>query len=104
MGDLTIRSLPADGSKVLAKRLKKAVPELSCRTCGHRDFALVEAPDEGLRTILGRERLQEHEPSYRIRQTLVTVICTHCGHLEQFAEAILNGANPAQYGEDHTGE
>jgi hypothetical protein len=31
-------------------------------------------------------------------QTLLTLVCTHCGHLEQFAEAVLEGATPNQYG------
>ena len=99
---LTIRSLPSDGSKQLARRLKQIVPELACRTCGHRDFALLESPDEGVRTTLRRVRV--NDPSQLIQQALVTVICTRCGHLEQFAEAVLKGARPGEYGEDHTSE
>jgi len=104
MGALTIRSLPTSGSKKLARLLKNAAPGLTCRVCGQRDFALVESPDEGIRTTLPRVKLAEPENPFRIQQALVTVICTHCGHLEQFAEAVLNGIGPAQYGEDHTGD
>ena len=103
MEALRIRSLPSDGSKQLARRLKQVVPELACRTCGHRDFALIESPDEGVRTTL--RRVQVSDPSeLAIQQALVTVICTRCGHLEQFAEAVLKGARPGEYGEDHTSE
>jgi hypothetical protein len=104
MGELTIRSLPTDGSKRLAVQLKGVMPQLTCRICSSRDFALLESPDEGVRSMLVRESVSGVDPGFRIRQPLVTIVCMKCGHLEQFAEAVLNGVKPEQYGMDHTND
>ena len=103
MSELVIRSLPHDGAKQLARELKKIAPNLQCNICGGRDFALIEQPDADFRTTLRRVHVG---PDIRpdIHQALVTAICTTCGHLEQFAEAILKGATADKYGKDHTSE
>jgi ribosomal protein L37E len=98
--ELIIRSIAEAGSIRLAQALKAKASGLTCRVCGGRDFGLVEAPDEGWRTTLTRSHIADNNDAMRIQQTLVTVICTRCGHVLQFAEAILNGAVPSQYGED----
>ena len=99
MDQLTIRSLPLQGSVRLARLIKERVPNLTCRACGHRDFAMLEVPDEGYRTVLRRE---DEQNQMTMSQPLVTVVCTTCGYLEQFAEAVLDGAKSSDYGEDHT--
>ena len=104
MGALTIRSQDAHGAKLLAKQLKSRVPQLSCRACGQRDFALIESPDDDIRTTLRRVDLSNREHVYLAQQPLVTVICTTCGHIEQFAEAVIDGIDPERYGKDHTCE
>ena len=101
---LRIRSLPLEGSKKLARAVKSRVPNLVCRACSERDFALMESPDEGFRTTLRRFDLGSDSDAYSTQQPLVTLICTNCGHLEQFAQAVLNGADPILYGKDHTSE
>lgn len=103
MSNLTIRALPDEKAHNLARRLKSRAPELACRVCGHRDFAMLEDPDSNFRTLLRREQVSTHplyDKSYQkpITQRLLTLVCTHCGHLEQFAEAVLDGATPEQYG------
>jgi hypothetical protein len=60
---------------------------------------MLEVPDEGYRTFLRRE---DQVNELTISQPLVTVVCTTCGYLEQFAEAVLTGAKAIDYGEDHT--
>lgn len=99
MDHLTIRSRPSQGSVKLARLIKERVPDLNCRVCGHRDFAMLEVPDDGFRTLLRRE---DKDRDLSISQPLVTVVCTTCGYLEQFAEAVLTGSKAAEYGEDHT--
>jgi hypothetical protein len=100
MSELAIRTLPDENARKLARALKKRAPDLQCRVCGHSDFALLEDPNAQMRTHLRREAVHKRygvsfEP---MSQTLLTLVCTHCGHLEQFAEAVLEGATPNQYG------
>ena len=102
--ELVIRSLPQEGSQKLARAVKSRVPDLACGACRHRDFALVESPGEGVRTVLRRFDVTSDTVQYQTQQPLVTLICTNCGHLEQFAQAVFNGVEPAAYGKDHTGE
>ncbi len=99
MDHLTIRSRSDEIAQDLARRLRERAPDLACRVCGHRDFGLVEEPKAQFRTYLRRYQGVDgpyHEKS--ISQKLLTLICTHCGHLEQFAEAVLDGAKPEEYG------
>jgi len=98
MGHLTIRARPDEKAQDLARRLKARVPGLECRVCGLRDFGLVEDPKMNLRTHLRREPNGGGLASQFFTQNLVTLICTNCGHLEQFAESVLEGATPEQYG------
>jgi len=100
MSQLAIRTLPDDKAKNLARALKQRVPNLQCRVCGQTDFALLEDPNGQMRTHLHRESVHKlYAASVKpISQRLVTLVCTHCGHLEQFAEAVLDGATPEQYG------
>jgi hypothetical protein len=107
MDHLTIRTLPDEKAQGLARRLKERAPRLECRVCGNRDFGLIEDPNANVRTILERRPLSSY-PLYRysrngeepIFQNLITLVCTNCGHLEQFAEAVLDGATPEQYGSE----
>ncbi len=107
MGHLTIRTLPDEKAQTLARRLKACAPDLECRMCGSRDFGLIEDPNSNVRTILERRPLST-DPLYRfsrnneepIFQKLITLVCTRCGHLEQFAEAVLDGAKPEDYGDE----
>ena len=104
--ELRIRSLPLEGSKKLARKLKNRAPDLVCSACRTRDFALVEAPDDGVRTTLLREWRNEFDDLLgSARQPHVTVICTNCGNVHQFAEAVVNGSIEADaYGKDYTNE
>jgi hypothetical protein len=102
MAGLTIRSQKLPGQITLARALKHRAPALTCRVCDNRDFAMVEFPDEGYRSQLRRQNKADGRLS--IDQPLISLICTTCGHIEQFAEAILNGAHANDYGEDLTGE
>jgi DNA-directed RNA polymerase subunit RPC12/RpoP len=104
MPSLTIRSQNSAGAKHLARQLKTRVPDLACQACSHRDFALIEAPDDAMRTTLRRVNLSARDDVYLAQQTLLTVICTNCGHIEQFAEAVIDGIDPDKYGKDHTGD
>ena len=100
MGHLTIRTRPEEGAQGLARRLIERAPALECMVCGGKDFALLEEPKGEYRTYLRRY----HSPNgpspgkATLNQKLLTLICTNCGHLEQFAEAILDGAKPEEYG------
>jgi hypothetical protein len=102
MGRLTIRTLPDDKALGLARTLKERAPGLECRVCGGRDFGLIEDPGNDVRTILERQRLPSNPRSAEpIFQKLVSLVCTRCGHLEQFAEAVLLGsAKPEEYGNE----
>lgn len=96
--DLKIRVLVGEEAKQLARRLMKRAPGLRCRVCEGRDFALLEQPDMDYRTTLVREPLAQSAGEV-VRQKLLTLLCTNCGHLEQFAEAVVNGAEPYAYGD-----
>jgi transcription elongation factor Elf1 len=95
VGGLVIRAVE-DEARVLARKIMAKAPAFSCPACGHRDFGLIEQPEAGFRTWLSREDRRVGE---KTSQPLVTLVCTNCGHIEQFAEAVVEGAEPAQYGE-----
>ena len=97
---LVIRVRAGEQAKKLARRLMHHARLIVCSGCGQRDFGLVEQPDQGYRTVLERQDVGHHRHGREaVAQPLVTLICTHCGHVEQFAEAVLNGAAPAEYGD-----
>ena len=101
MSQLKIRSDGSEASVEMARLIKERVPEFACRVCGTRNFALLESPDTGFRTHLRREN--KRPPRMFVEQRLVSLVCTNCGHIEQFAEAILIGAQAHEYGEDTNG-
>jgi hypothetical protein len=98
MDQLTIRAVE-DEARELARRLVAKAPHLACPACNHRDFGVIEQPEAGLRTWLNREDQPLAAIGHKKTQPLVTLVCTNCGHIEQFAEAVINGADPAQYGD-----
>jgi len=51
---LVIRVREGENAKSLAREVKRQANLISCSGCGHRDFGLVEQPDEGYRTVLER--------------------------------------------------
>lgn len=100
MTELVLRVLSGDNTKDLARRLMSKAPGLSCRVCGGRDFGLLEDADGNSRTALARQPIGGGSPQQFAMQPLVTLVCTNCGHIEQFAEAILVGARPEDYGSE----
>jgi transcription elongation factor Elf1 len=98
VSDLTIRAVE-EQARALARRLVAKAPHLRCPACGHRDFGVLEQPEAGLRTWLTRENDPFVLAGSKKAQHLVTLVCTTCGNLEQFAEAVIQGVDPAQYGE-----
>jgi hypothetical protein len=106
---LVIRVREGEKAKALARLIKHKAPILTCTGCGNRDFALIEEPDLGYRTNIERSRIyarsddkpvwDDDSPS-AVQQLLVTLLCTTCGYVEQFSEAVLNGAMPTAYGVD----
>ena len=100
MTELVIRVRDDEKARELARALKKRAPDLQCPACGHRDFGMLEEPSAGRRTHLERGELDVGLlAGLKLTQLLVTLVCTNCGHLVQFAEAPLFGAVPNQYGE-----
>ncbi|MBB5752625.1 hypothetical protein [Prosthecomicrobium pneumaticum] len=99
MGDLRIRGTDEEGARRLARLVVERAPGLACGACGGREFAILEQPDAGLRTWLRREGQPFAAIDTKISQPLVTLVCITCGHLEQFAEATLEGADASLYGE-----
>lgn len=99
MTALVVRTRDDEQARSLARRVAELSPFIECAACRRRDFALLETPVDGLRTILRRETIDGRFPQQGVTQPLVTLVCTHCGHLEQFAEAILAGAAPDEYGD-----
>lgn len=100
MDRLVIRSSGETEARKLARLVKSHAPNLKCGSCDSRDFGMIEEPDVPMRTYLRRHSAGGGPAAQFTHQTLVTLICTRCGHLEQFAEAVLNGARPEQYGAD----
>ncbi|MBT9288811.1 hypothetical protein [Prosthecodimorpha staleyi] len=100
MNHLVLRSPAGSRTRDMAQRIKRLAPDLSCTACGHRDFAILEDVDENIRTVLRRQPYGGGPSAHFVSQPLVTLLCTHCGRLEQFAEAILKGAEPAEYGSE----
>ena len=97
---LVVRSKVEDVKAAeLARRVKTRAPELHCSACGNQDFAILEVPSAKSRTMLWRHHTDGQIEDTIASQYLVSLLCTRCGHVEQFAEAILNGAVPTEYGE-----
>jgi hypothetical protein len=59
MSHLTIRTLPDEKAKGLARRLKQLAPDLEFRVCGNRDFGLIEDPEHNVRTLLERRPISD---------------------------------------------
>ncbi len=100
---LVIRVREGEQAVALAKRIHERAPSLACSACGHRDFALLDQPDFGLRTVLSRELVDGRDEDWLgvRKQLLATLLCTNCGHLEQFGQPILDGGIKAEdYGDD----
>jgi len=99
VSELSIRVRDDDKARELARALKKRAPDLQCSACGHRDFGMLEEPSSGHRTHLERGQIDVGLlAGMKLTQPLVTLVCTNCGHLVQFAEAPLFGADPSDYG------
>lgn len=98
MDRLVIRSSGEPEARKLARLVKSRAPDLKCGAGGGRDFGMVEEPDSNIRTHLRRYPAGGGLALQSTSQTLATLICTRCSHLEQFAEAVLNGARPEEYG------
>ena len=78
----------------MARAVMTKAPNLACSACGSRDFGLIEDPDNG-----SRYKIERHYNNFVVTQEVVTLVCTQCGHLEQFADAVLTGgAKPDEYG------
>ena len=109
---LVIRVREGEQAKELARLVRAKAPVLCCSGCGQRDFALLEQPDFGYRTLLNRQKISAdpddrqfwNDDSSSLRQALVSLLCTNCGHVEQFSQAIVEGVDPRVYGEDVIGE
>jgi hypothetical protein len=99
MNELVVRVLKGEKTKELARRLIERVPNFTCRVCGHNDFALIEDADDNVRTSLDRRAPNGDFGANVASQRLLTLLCTNCGHIDQFAEAVLDGATPIQYGQ-----
>jgi hypothetical protein len=99
---LVIRTKDGERARHLARLLREKAPTLTCSGCGRRDFALIDQPSIDLRTTLNREFLDGKDPAMvgLRRQVLLSLLCTNCGHVEQFSQAIVEGVDPSVYGED----
>jgi hypothetical protein len=97
MDDLRIRTVAEPAAIALARELKSKAPGLKCGACAGRDFGLVDQPEVDVRTWLERSG-RGGDFFGGMKQPLLTLICTRCGHLEQLAEAVVKGASPSQYG------
>ena len=99
MNELSIRIRDDDKARDLVRALKRRTPDLQCSAYGRRDFGMLEEPSSGQRTHLERGQIEVGLlAGMRLTQPLVTLVCTNCGHLVQFAEAPLLGTSPDQYG------
>ncbi len=97
---IRVRETGDEQAKGLARRIREKAPALKCSACGRSDFALLEEPQANLRTRLYRHLeggVIEDAPQH-LSQKLVTLLCTSCGHLEQFGQAVLDGVDPERYG------
>ena len=100
---LIIRVREDEAAARLARTIKGLAPDLSCRGCGRRDFALIEQPKSGFRSGFFRRGPREHQAlsDRDIFHPVATLICTHCGHIEQFSDGVLQRiAEPEEYGDD----
>lgn len=98
MDNLVIRTVGGPAAQELVRKIKARAPRLICIGCGSRDFGLLEEPDKAVRTLLIRESTDGTFPQFRTTQFLATLLCTNCGQVYQFAEAVLDGAKPSDYG------
>jgi transcription elongation factor Elf1 len=68
----------------VSELLKKELQGFRCLVCKRNEFVELGEPDDGLQSNLmfyegGDETVKKYAP-------LVTIACTHCGRLEQFAQ------------------
>jgi hypothetical protein len=97
MAKLVVRTRLGPKADSLARLVIQRAPNLKCSSCGRQDFGLIEDPDNE-----SRYRIVRHYPGVDVSQDVVTLLCTHCGHLEQFADAVLQGVDPNMYGDPVT--
>jgi hypothetical protein len=55
-----------------------------CPVCRHSEFAIFDELGASLRTNLMHYESDDPVPKQRTR--LISIACTNCGHIEQFAE------------------
>ena len=98
---LVVRVHGDEKAKALARQIKQRAPLLTCAACGKRDFGLVEQPDSEMRTWLVRSGNPfAPERTSAVAQPMISLICTNCGCLNEFAEAVIAGAESSAYGTD----
>ncbi|MCW2273125.1 hypothetical protein GJ654_03330 [Rhodoblastus acidophilus] len=95
-----IRTPGGDKAQQLASALLQRAPNLRCSVCGGVDFAMLEDPDAGFRSLLERKR---GAFGYRLEAT--TLVCTNCGHVMQFADVVFKlESKPDDFGPPVTNE
>jgi transcription elongation factor Elf1 len=64
--------------------LFKELKGFECPVCRHHEFAQLDIDDQNLRTNL--MLYDGHDPVAKKHVALISIACTNCGHIEQFAE------------------
>ncbi len=64
--------------------LFKELKGFECPVCRHHEFAQLDSFESSLRTNL--MLYDGHDPVAKKHVTLISIACTNCGHIEQFAE------------------
>ena len=68
----------------IGELLLRELKGFECPVCAHHEFAQLDALGENLRT--GFIAYDGNEPTSKAQTRLISIACTNCGHIEQFAE------------------
>jgi transcription elongation factor Elf1 len=68
----------------LSELLQQQLQGFCCLVCGRDEFVQLDMPEQNLQTNL--MLFEGDDPVGKKHSPLLTIACTHCGRIEQFAE------------------
>ena len=74
--------------------LRRRIDNFRCVVCANNKFMIFEAPDQHLRTNI--HLFKGADPVAKKHVELLTIVCSDCGHVEQFVQKVLADAIGAE--------
>jgi transcription elongation factor Elf1 len=73
--------------KKISELLQRQLRGFRCLVCGRDEFVQLDLPEQNLQTNV--MLFEGDDPVAKKHAPLLTIACTYCGRIEQFAEAPL---------------